>query len=358
MSSHSSFSRRQFGGMLAAAVGAAGAPALAAAAQPKGARMQAHPLIKPARLRQDDLVAIIAPAGFTDEDAIAKAVGNLESLGLRVTLGANIRAVHGNYAGTVQQRLDDLHAAFRDPQVKAVWAIRGGSGCISLLALIDYKLIRANPKILIGYSDITALHLAIHRHTGLVTFHGPVASSTFSEYTVTHLKNVLMQPQEQYTIPMALENHRRAQTHANFTIRTVQGGQATGRLTGGNLCMVSALAGTPYAAEFHERILFLEEINEAPYRVDRMLYQLDLASNLSTAAALMLGVFMHCEADEGDIALSLDQTLDQHLQPLAVPAVAGYSFGHIRDQFTLPMGILATLDAERQTVTLLEAAVS
>ena len=116
--------------------------------------------------------------------------------------------------------------------------------------MIDYKLIRSNPKILIGYSDITALHLAIHRHTGLVTFHGPVASSTFSDYTVTHLQAVLMQPQEQYTIPMALENHRRAQTHPNFTIRTVHGGQATGRLTGGNLCMVSALAGTPYAAEF------------------------------------------------------------------------------------------------------------
>ncbi|MGK5027005.1 S66 peptidase family protein [Janthinobacterium sp. RB2R34] len=358
MSSHSSFSRRQFGGMLAAAVGAAGAPALAAAAQPKGAPMQAHPLIKPARLRQGDLVALVAPAGLLDEDDITRAISNIESLGLRVTLGTHIRAVHGNYAGTVQQRLDDLHAAFRDPQVKAVWAIRGGSGCISLLAHIDYKMIRANPKILIGYSDITALHLAIHRHTGLVTFHGPVASSTFSDYTVTHLQAVLMQPQEQYTIPMALENHRRAQTQPNFTIRTVHGGQATGRLTGGNLCMVSALAGTPYAAEFEQRIVFLEEINEAPYRVDRMLYQLDLASKLSSAAALMLGVFMHCEAEEGGSSLTLEQTVDQHLLPLTATAVAGYSFGHIRDQFTLPMGILATLDAERQTLTLLEAAVS
>ena len=351
-----SVNRRRFGGMLAAAVGAASAPALAAAApQP---RMHTYPLIKPARLRQGDLVALVAPAGLLDEDEIAKAIGNMESLGLRVSLGTHIRAVNGNYAGTVQQRLDDLHAAFRDPQVKAVWAIRGGSGCISLLAHIDYALIRANPKILIGYSDITALHLAIHRHTGLVTFHGPVASSTFSDYTVTHLQAVLMQPQEQYTIPMALENHRRALTHPNFTIRTVHGGQATGRLTGGNLCMVSALAGTPYAAEFEHRILFLEEINEAPYRVDRMLYQLDLAGHLSSAAALMLGVLMHCEAEDGGSSLILDQTLDQHLLPLTVPAVTGYSFGHIRDQFTLPIGILAALDAERQTVTLLETAVS
>lgn len=359
MSSHSSFSRRRFGGMLAAAIGAAGAPALAAAAQKKGIRMQASlPLIKPARLRQGDLVAIVAPSGFTDDEEIAKAVANMESLGLRVTLGEHIRAVHGNYAGTVQQRLDDLHAAFRNPEVKAVWAVRGGSGAISLLALIDYALIRANPKILVGYSDITALHLAIGSQTGLVTFHGPVASSTFSDYTVTHLRNVLMAPQEQYTIPMALENHRRAIEHPNFSIRTVHGGKATGRLTGGNLCMVSALAGTPYAAQIDQRLVFLEDINEAPYRIDRMLCQLDLAGSFASAAAMMMGVFMHCEADQGDSALTLDQTLDQHLQPLRVPAVAGYSFGHIRDQFTIPMHILATLDAERQTLTLLEPAVS
>ncbi|MNK63688.1 putative murein peptide carboxypeptidase [compost metagenome] len=358
MSSQTNLSRRRFGGLLAATLGAAGTPAWAAATQGKGKRMQQqHALIKPARLRQGDLVAIIAPGGFTDEDAIAKAVRNIESLGLRASLGANIRAVHGNYAGTVQQRLDDLHAAFRDPDVKAVWAIRGGSGCISLLALLDYALIRANPKVLIGYSDITALHLAIARQTGLVTFHGPVASSTFSEYTVTQLQNVLMTPQEQYTIPMALDNHRRAQTHANFAIRTVHGGQATGRLTGGNLCMVSALAGTPYAADFRQHILFLEEINEVPYRIDRMLCQLDLSVGFNKAAALMLGIFEHCEAAEGDTALTLDATVDQHLQPLRVPAVSGYSFGHIRHQFTIPMGILATLDADRQTLTLLEPAV-
>lgn len=358
MSSQTNLSRRRFGGLLAATLGAAGAPALAAAAQGKDERMQEqHTLIKPARLRQGDLVAIIAPGGFTDEDAIARAVRNVESLGLRAMLGANIRAVHGNYAGTVQQRLDDLHAAFRDSEVKAIWAIRGGSGCISLLALIDYALIRVNPKIVLGYSDITALHLAIARQTGLVTFHGPVASSTLSDYTVTQLQNVLMTPHEQYTIPMAQDNHRRAQTQANFAIRTVHGGQATGRLTGGNLCMVSALAGTPYAADFREHILFLEEINEVPYRIDRMLCQLDLSVGFEQAAALMLGIFENCEAAEGDTSLSLDATLDQHLLPLKVPAVSGYSFGHIRHQFTIPMGVLATLDAERQTLTLLEPAV-
>ena len=358
MSSPPHFGRRRFGGLLAALsmAGTAGIPALAAAQQKT--MPTPLPLIKPARLRQGDLVAIIAPAGFTDDEAIAKAVQNIESLGLRATLGANIRAVHGNYAGTVQQRLADLHAAFRDPQVKAVWAIRGGSGCISLLALIDYALIRSNPKILIGYSDITALHLAIASQTGLVTFHGPVASSTFSDYTLTQLQNVLMTPQPRYTITMSAENQLRSETEANFAIRTVHGGLATGRLTGGNLAMVSALAGTPYAADFREHILFLEDVNEAPYRIDRMLCQLDLSIGFKHAAALMLGIFEHCEADEGDTSLTLNATVDQHLLPLSVPAVTAYSFGHIRHQFTLPMQILATLDTERQTLTLLEAAVT
>lgn len=360
MSNHAVISRRRFGGLLAsAAVGAAAlnSPAGAATARESASMLQAMPLIKPARLRHGDLVAIIAPSGHTDDDAIARAIANLESLGLKVKLGQHLRAVHGNYAGTVQQRLDDLHGAFLDPDVRAIWAIRGGSGAISLLSSINYALIRVNPKILIGYSDITALHLAINRHAGLVTFHGPVASSTFSDYAVAQLQAVLMAPQDTCTITMSLENRQRAERQANFQLRTVHGGQASGRLTGGNLCLVSALAGTPYAADFRNSIVFLEEINEAPYRIDRMLAQLDLSQGFKHAAALMLGVFEHCEAPDDDSSLTLNQTVDQHLLPLAVPAVAGYSFGHIRDQFTLPMGIMATLDADNETLTLQEAAV-
>lgn len=315
-------------------------------------------LIKPPRLQPGDTVALIAPGGYATEKSIAKARRNIEALGLRVREGASLRAVYGNYGGSVPQRLADLHAMFGDPDIKMIWPIRGGSGCISLLAHLDFDLIRANPKILLGYSDITALHLAIHKHAGLVTFHGPVASSTMTDYSVEHMMAVLSDPQPRYTIPMALENSRRALEKPHFALRTVHGGVATGPLMGGNLSLVAALAGTPYAAQVKDSILFLEEVNEAPYRIDRWLTQLDLSAGLNKAAGVMVGICEDCGPEHEDISLTLDQTLDIHLQSLSVPAVTGYSIGHIRDQFTIPMGIRATLDTERQTVTLLEPAVS
>jgi muramoyltetrapeptide carboxypeptidase len=246
---------------------------------------------------------------------------------------------------------------FRDPEVKAIWCIRGGSGCISLLASLDYALIRAHPKILIGYSDITALHLAIHRHAGLVTFHGPVAGSGASDYSNTHMLAVLMDPQPSYTIAMAPENAERALAEPHFAVRTATHGQASGRLIGGNLSMVSALAGTPYAADFRKALLFIEEVNEAPYRIDRWMTQLDLAVGFRHAAGVMVGICDNCVPNDDELSLTLDETLALHLKPLRVPAVSGYSFGHIRNQFTLPMGIEARLDTLRQTVTLLESAV-
>jgi muramoyltetrapeptide carboxypeptidase len=315
-------------------------------------------LIKPPRLRHGDLVGLVAPGGHASDAAISRAVSHIEALGFRVMQGRNLRAVHGNYGGSVLQRVQDLHAMFANREVKAIWAIRGGSGCISLLSTLDYELMRANPKVLLGYSDITALHLAIVRHAALVTFHGPVAISSQSDYARTHLLSVLMDPQPTYTIPMAQENRLRAQQEPHFAVRTVTHGQASGALTGGNLSMVAALSGTPYAAEIGKAILFLEEVNEAPYRLDRWLTQLDLAGGFKHAAAVMIGICDNCGPPDDEPSLTLDETLDHHLQPLSIPAVTGYSFGHIRDQFTLPMGIHASIDTERQTITLLEPAVS
>lgn len=315
-------------------------------------------LIKPPRLSQGDVVGLIAPSGRIDDAAIDKSVKHVESLGFKARLGLYLREVQGNYAGSVEQRLADLHRMFLDPDVKAIWCVRGGSGAISLLRHIDYDLIRAHPKILLGYSDITALHLAIRRMTGLVTFHGPVAMSNPSDYTHAHMLAVLTDPKPTYTIPMSPENAAHAREAPAYAIRTVHGGTATGPLVGGNLSLVSALAGTPYAADFRDGILFLEEVNEEPYRIDRWMTQLDLAVGFDKAAAVMVGICEHCEPAAGDIALTLDQTLDIHLQPLRAPAVSGYSFGHIRHQFTLPVGVRATLDTTRRTLTLLEPAVS
>jgi muramoyltetrapeptide carboxypeptidase len=351
MSSSDKISRRAFATLAAAAV------MLPATAHPQSRPMK-RTMIKPPRLRFGDTIGLVAPGGHTNDEAIEKAVVKIEQLGFKVRQSANLRAVHGNYGGSVRQRNDDLHAMFADRDVKAIWCIRGGSGCISLLSTLDYGLIRANPKILLGYSDITALHLAIDRHAGLVTFHGPVASSGSSDYSTMHMLAVLMDPQPVYTIAMALENSVRAQEQPQYAIRTATHGRASGRLMGGNLSMVSALMGTPYAADFRKAILFLEDVNEEPYRIDRWMTQLDLAVGFKHAAGVMFGVCENCGPKDGEMSLTLDETLDQHLKPLAIPAVSGYSFGHIRNQFTLPVGIMARLDTESQTLTLLEAGVS
>lgn len=315
-------------------------------------------LIKPPRLRPGDTVGLIAPGGYTSERAIDKALRNIESLGLKVKQGKYLREVFGNYAGSVEQRVADLHAMFTDPEIQMIWPIRGGSGCISLLAHLDYGLIRRHPKILLGYSDISALHLALYKHAGLVTFHGPVASSTMTDYSRARMMAVLADPQPQYTITMSPENAAQAAREPHFGIHTHTHGVATGALMGGNLSMVAALAGTPYAADIRGSILFLEEVNEAPYRIDRWMTQLDLAGGFRNAAAVVIGICENCGPEHEDVSLTLERTLGLHLHPLTTPAVTGYSIGHIRNQCTLPLGLQARLDTRAQTITLLEGAVS
>jgi muramoyltetrapeptide carboxypeptidase len=334
---------------------------LAAASLPWGAWSRTAtpgPLIKPPRLKRGDLVGLIAPGGAMDDMQIERGVRNIESMGLGVKLGANVRLARGNYSGLLAQQLDDLHSMFLDRDVRAVWGGRGGSGCSSLLPLIRYDLIRRHAKILVGFSDVTALHLAIHRHAGLVTFHGPAAISTFSDYSMEHLRAVLMEPQATLAIRTAEENRQKAREQPQFAQRILSEGVATGPLVGGNLAVLSALAGTPYAARMRGRIVFLEEIGEAPYRVNRMLTQLVQSGELSRAAGVMLGVFTRCVAPPGEASLTLEETLVDVVEPLGVPAGYGYSFGHIAHHFTIPLGVHARLDTGERTLTLLEPAVT
>jgi muramoyltetrapeptide carboxypeptidase len=353
--------RRQFNLMLAASL-IAGASLSAIAKPIADKRTRNHtnaklPIIKPRALKRGDLVGLIAPSGATDDAFVQQRVKNLENFGLRVKVSKNILAARGNAAGTPAQRVEDLHAMFLDREVKAIWAVRGGSGASQMLPLIDYSLIRNNPKILVGYSDITALHLAILRHSGLVTFHGPVASAAFTDYTATQLEAVLMHPRDETTIYMAQENANRAAQSPEYQMRTLREGIAEGRLIGGNLSVLAALIGTPYAAEIRDTIVFLEDINEAPYRIDRMLTQLNQSQSISSAAGIMLGVFRRSTAPADEASLTLEQTIDDHFSKLDIPAVYGYSFGHIPTQFTIPLGIRARLDTPAETLTLLEAAV-
>lgn len=346
--------RRQFAKLVALGIGASAftGEAFGEIAPPR------KRLIKPPRLKPGDTVGLITPSGHVDQDQIDKCVGNLQSLDLKVKLGKNIRALRGNFAGTAQQRLEDFHAMFADPEIRGIWAAHGGSGAIGLLASVDYALIRRNPKVFVGYSDITALHLAILRRAGLVTFHGPVASSTFSDYSASHLWAILMAPRPEYVITMAEENRLKAMDSPHFSLRTLRAGVAEGTLIGGNLSLLSALVGTPYAADFNRALVFLEDIGEAPYRIDRMLTQLELSQSFRHSAAVMLGVFDKCGPPDNEPSLSLAETIDDHLANSSIPAVYGYSFGHIAHQFTLPMGLKARLDTEKQTLTLLESAVS
>lgn len=320
-------------------------------------------LIKPPRLKSGDLVGLVSPGGVVDDVLIEKCVKNLEAFGMRVKVSANIRAARGGYAGTVEQRVNDLHAMFLDRDVKAIWPARGGSGSIQLLPRLDYSMIRNHPKILVGYSDITALLVAIYRHAGLVTFHGPVASSTFSDYSMAYLKAVLMEPQPRLEINMSAQDAQKAQNvekalqEPQFARRVMREGVATGRLLGGNLSVLSALIGTPYAVELRDCLLFLEDIGEAPYRVDRMLTQLSQSGALKNISGAMLGVFQKSGATDGEASLTLAEVLDDHFAQLKTPAVYGVSFGHIAQQFTIPIGVSARLDTANATLTLLESAV-
>lgn len=300
----------------------------------------------------------MAPSGVVTDAQVQTGVTNLERLGFRVKEGRYLRAAHGGYAGTVAQRLADLHAMLEDREVRGLWAARGGSGCTALLPGLDYGLARRHPKVIVGYSDLTALHLALYRRAGLVSFHGPVSSSTFSDYSMARLRETLMEPRASVTFPLAEELLARSAAEPQFEPRALRPGRAEGRLAGGNLSTVCALVGTPYGLAAKGSLLFLEDVGEAPYRVDRMLTQLRQAGVLRNAAAIMLGVFQKSQPPDDEPSLSLAQVLEEQLGGLRVPVAYGYSFGHVPQQYTLPIGVRARLDTEARTLTLREPAVA
>lgn len=317
---------------------------------------QTPPVVKPARLRPGDKVGLITPGSYIPDRTLEKAIANIRSLGLEVVLGKNIRAKRGYIAGTDQQRLDDLHGMFANPEIKAVWCARGGYGCTRLLPNIDFALIRQNPKVFIGYSDITALHLAIHQRTGLVCFHGPVGGSDFTEYTVANLKAVLMDAAAPYSI-RTIDSHGTVKNPDLYNIEVLRPGRVRAPLWGGNLSLLAAMAGTEYAFDAAGKLVFMEDIDEKPYRVDRMLTQLRQSAQMEQAAGFALGVFAGCVPGPNDESLTLAETISDRFSDLQRPTVYGLTFGHIANQCTLPVGLEAELDTDSLTITLLEAAV-
>ncbi len=312
--------------------------------------------VKPVRLHDGDTIALVAPSGPVPEKTIEKALQTLQKLGYKVKMGDFVRERNGYFAGTDAQRAADLNAAFADKNVNAVWCLRGGYGATRVLPLLDFEVIKKNPKIFIGYSDITAFHTAFSQKTGLVCFHGPVGSLEYSDFTGNHVWNVLKNPTPQYLLQNATENLEN--TNNLYKIKTIRSGKARGKLIGGNLTLLAAMAGTPFALKnLKGKILFIEDIEEQPYRIDAMLTQLMRNLDLNQCAGLALGIFAGCNPKGNDFSSTLMECLEDKFKNLTIPIVYGLSFGHISHQFTLPVGIEATLDADKATLTLEETAV-
>lgn len=321
-------------------------------------------LIKPARLEPGQTIGVCCPASPPpDPTAIDRALAALAALGYRTRLAPRARARHGFLAGSDRDRAGDLMRLFGDARVDAIFCVRGGYGCTRLLERLDYAAIRAHPKILLGYSDVTALHCALWKFAGLLSFHGPVLNSDFlrdpiNEFTMTSLWRNLTQPTAPGSIWGATEPGALPTAAAPTTLRA---GRATGRLLGGNLTLLNALVGTPWLPLLRGKILFFEDLDEAPYRLDRMLTQLLSAGVLRGVAGIAIGTNVGCEdpkrAQFQEYRQTAEDVLRERLTPLRVPVVCGLPFGHQAINATLPVGARAELDARRGDLRILESAV-
>ncbi len=311
-------------------------------------------ILKPPRLRRGDLIGLIAPAGAPrDWSMVEHGVRYLERLGYRTKLGRHVRETHGYFAGTDEQRVEDLNGFLRDREVRAIFALRGGYGTPRLLPKVDYAAARRDPKILVGYSDITALQMALFRRIGLITFAGPMLASDLATHrdpfaeaqfwrVLTSAGRVgdLEQPKGQ---PLS-------QRHA---------GRAEGRLLGTNLSLLVSSLGTPFNPNYRGALLVLEDVNEPLHRIDRMLTQLRNAGVLRRISGLVLGAFTKCSSgDRGQPFLALKEIFDEAFDGLPHPAVEAFAFGHVPAKVTIPLGCRARLNADRGDLHVLESAVS
>lgn len=306
-------------------------------------------MILPPAIESGSRVALVAPAGPVDEQKIQTALDRCRYLGLEPVPGGALRASAGYLAGTDAERAADLQAAL-DGDVAAIWAVRGGYGTLRTLRHVDLSALRDRPRPFIGFSDNTAIHLALLR-LGVVSFHGPHAGyEHFPPETEAAFRAVLMAPGVPGRLPLP----------AGSSPLTVVPGRAEGRLVGGNLAMLAAVCGTPYQPDMHGAILFLEDVAEPLYRIDRMFAQLRLAGLLEGLAGVAVGEFTEMvdrvHRDGAGDEPSLQGLLAEIFQPLDVPVVMDLPFGHGRHNWTLPLGTRARLDAGAGSLDLLEPA--
>jgi muramoyltetrapeptide carboxypeptidase len=302
---------------------------------------------------------MVAPASNAYElEEVVIAKETMELYGLRVELGTHVRAQYGYLAGRDEQRAADINTMFRRSDIRGIVTFSGGYGCSRLLPLLDYEQMRRSPKVVIGHSDVTALLLAIYAKTGIIGFHGSSGLTGVGPYAREHFRRAIMSTRRlgqiaQPPITPAGEVERRNR------LITLVPGVARGPLIGGNLTLVTNLMGTPYEPDTRGKILFLEDVGEEPYRIDRMLTQLWLGGKLQDAAGIALGHFTNCVPKDYQPSFwqtfSLEQILRDRFSSLGRPCLYNLMFGHVRDNAVVPIGAIATLDASRQTLTVEEA---
>jgi muramoyltetrapeptide carboxypeptidase len=309
--------------------------------------------LKPKRLRKGDTIGLVTPASpVADSARIERGVRYLETLGYRVEVGKNVGRVHGYLAGTDDERLDDLHGFFADKRIAAIIALRGGYGTPRLLDRLDYRMIGRHPKILAGFSDITGLQLAIWKRCGLVTFHGPMAAVEMTDAIDPFTEEMF------WGVVSTAKKFGRVAFADSDRIATLSPGRGEGTLIGGNLSLFVSMLGTRYAPSLAASVLFLEEIAEEPYRVDRMLTQLRNAGAFTKSRAILTGQFVDCvPSNPSKPSLSVDDVLADCARQAEQPFLSNLPFGHVPHKMTLPVGIHVRVDTRVPSVDFLESAV-
>ena len=328
------------------AIGGLGALAVAGSS----ARADARPRSRPPFLNPGDTVGVVAPASAVgSDDGLDRAEWWLKGMGLVPKFGAHAGDRFGYLAGTDEHRAEDINAMYRDPEIKAVFAVRGGWGGARILPLLDWDAIRANRKLFIGFSDVTAIHLAFAAHAGYATIHGGNATSSWPKEEWESLWRLAFAGERVVLGGAAIE------VAVGRPGRTITGGKARGRLLGGNLTIISTLMGTSWMPDFNGAVLFAEDVDEAEYRIDRMFAQLKLAGVLDGLAGIVFGQCTDCRTTDADYGgFTLDEVIDQYLTPLGIPAFTGANIGHVRNQLCLPSGAPVEIDADARTLRLLE----
>jgi muramoyltetrapeptide carboxypeptidase len=320
--------------------------------------MGSKPLVRPPRLAPGSRVALVAPAGpLLEQDDIARAAALCRARDYEPVVGAHARGHYGFFSGTDEERLADLNAAFRDPAIDAVWCLRGGYGVTRILDAIDFEALARRPRPVLGYSDITALLAGVVRCAGLVAFHAPTARAAMPAFSRRHFARVLGAPEAAGLLEPMVSAPDVLMPQTN-RVTVIHGGRAEGPLAGGNLTLLHCLVGTRYFPDLDGAMLFLEDVNEDLYRIDRMLAHLRMVGALARLSGVLIGRFTNTKRHMDDGSFGVDQVLTHYFAPLGVPALYGLPIGHIDDQWTMPVGVRARVDANAGSVELLDAAVA